>query len=61
MVTRKAYHRLLLPDGTLVEGPVVVSFDEKGNLLEWHHLQQEEARTEWVGGVKTIEYFNPIQ
>ena len=58
---RKAYHRLFLPDGTLVEGPVIVSLDENGNVLEWHRMQQEEARTEWVGGERIIEQYNPIQ
>ena len=55
MVTRMAYHRISLPDGTMVEGPVVVSLDENGKVSEWHRLQREEAQTEWVGGCYIIE------
>ena len=47
---KRAYHDILLPDGTLQQGPVVVETDETGCLLGWYPLQQEEAFVEWVGG-----------
>lgn len=49
---RLAYHKLELPDGRLIEGPVVVETDEEGHILSWHLLKGEEPFTEWVGGVK---------
>lgn len=51
---RKAYHRLVLPDGQLVEHPVVV-FDEKGRVVCWHRMTQEEPFTEWVGGEYRVQ------
>lgn len=47
---RRGYHRLVLPDGTRVDGPVVVVTDSGGRLVEWHPLAGEEAFTEWTGG-----------
>ena len=47
---KRAYHDILLPDGTLQRGPVIVETDEKGQFLRWHPLLQEEPQTEWVGG-----------
>ena len=47
---KRAYHDILLPDGTLQQGPVVVETDEEGRFLGWHLLEGEEAFTEWVGG-----------
>ena len=47
---KRAYHDILLPDGTLRQGPVVVETDDKGHFLGWHPLQEEEAFTEWTGG-----------
>ena len=46
---KKAYHSLRRKDGTIVEGPVVVSFRDDGTAAEWHLLQGEEPATEWVG------------
>jgi len=46
----RAYHDILLPDGILQQGPVVVETNAKGQFLGWHFLQQEEPFTEWVGG-----------
>ncbi len=46
---KKAYHRLILPDGTIVASPVV-TYDENGRVISWHTLQQEEPSTLWVGG-----------
>lgn len=48
-----AYHRLLLDDGTQVEGPVVVCYKEDGS-AEWHLLQGEESSVIWQGGVGTL-------
>jgi len=47
---KRAYHDILLPDGTLQQGPVVVETDSEGRFLSWHKLEQEEAQTEWLGG-----------
>ena len=47
---KRAYHDILLSDGTLQHGPVVVETDDAGRFLSWHLLQQEEPFTEWVGG-----------
>lgn len=46
---KRAYHRLLLPDGT-VRRMVVCKFNEKGEITEWHQFTAEEAGVEWVGG-----------
>ena len=48
----RAYHEIVLPDGTLVEGPVVCETDKEGHLVSWHLLRQEEPFTEWLGGRK---------
>ena len=50
---RKAYHHLLLPDGTRTAAAVVVE-DTQGNVLSWHPLQGEEPFTEWVGGERAL-------
>lgn len=55
---KRAYHDIILPDGTHQEGPVIVETDEDGRLLDWHLLQQEEAFTEWIGGTYTIPRFS---
>lgn len=49
----RAYNRMRLADGTLLEGPLVV--DEgagqgAGGSVSWHRLEGEEPFTEWVGG-----------
>lgn len=51
---KRAYHDILLPDGTCLQGPFVVETDEKGNLLNWHYLEEEEPFTEWHGGTFII-------
>jgi len=51
---KRAYHNILLPDGTLLEGPVVVETDSEGHFLDWHKLQQEEPFTEWLGGTYSV-------
>lgn len=51
---KRAYHQLILPDGTCQEGPVVVETDAEGRLIGWHLLQGEEPFTEWVGGVASL-------
>lgn len=47
---KRAYHDILLPDGTFERGPVVVETDERGRFLSWHKLEEEEPQTEWIGG-----------
>ncbi|MBO7118794.1 MAG: hypothetical protein J6W03_00555 [Bacteroidaceae bacterium] len=54
MNSKKAYHNILLTDGTLQQGPVVVETDEGGHFLNWHFLQQEEPFTEWIGGTYSV-------
>ena len=46
---QKAYHTLILPDGT-THHLVVVCFDQNGRFLSFHPLQKEEPFVEWVGG-----------
>lgn len=50
----KAFHRLHLPGGEIIQ-PAVVVFDEQGEPLSWHPLTAEEPFTEWVGGDYHIE------
>ena len=45
----RAYHHLILPDGT-IHSLVVVHFDDYGNFLNFHPLQGEEPFVEWEGG-----------
>lgn len=67
---KRAYHDILLPDGTLQQGPVVVETDEEGRFLGWHLLGEsippspeaphkwsasaEEPFTEWIGGTYVV-------
>ena len=51
---KTAYHDILLPDGTLHRGPVIVETDDEGHFLSWHPLKEEEPFTEWVGGNYTV-------
>ena len=46
---KRAYHDILLPDGTVQKGPVVVETDQDGHFLSWHFLEEEEPQTEWIG------------
>ncbi|MBQ6190062.1 MAG: hypothetical protein IJK45_07830 [Bacteroidaceae bacterium] len=50
---RRAYHRLILPDGSVHE-LVVVEFDEQDNYLSHHPLRGEEPFVEWVGGTLNL-------
>lgn len=52
---KKAYHSLLHPNGQITEGPVVVTTDSEGNLIEWHLLKGEEPMTEWIGGTYELK------
>ena len=52
---KRAYHDILLPDGTLQQGPVVVETDEDGHFLRWHFLIKEEPLTEWLGGTYEVK------
>ena len=45
-----AYHRLLLEDGTMVEGPLVVVY-RGGFMQTFYPLEREEADVIWRGGV----------
>jgi len=54
MQMKRAYHDILLPDGTLQHGPVVVETDAEGHVLEWHLLEGEESFTEWLGGTYNL-------
>lgn len=44
------YHRLVLPTGEVVEGPLVITMDSNLRIQEWHFLDGEEAMVEWMGG-----------
>ncbi len=55
---KAAYHRLLFPDGQMIEGPVVVETDAENRFLAWHPLQGEEPGTFWLGGTYTISEIN---
>ena len=48
--SKRAYHDILLPDGTLHQGPIVVETDREGHVVGWHEMQGEEPFTEWIGG-----------
>ena len=45
----RAYHSLILPDGT-TQSLSVVRFDDAGRYLSHHPLSGEEPFVEWVGG-----------
>jgi hypothetical protein len=47
-----AYHRLLLEDGTMVNGPLVVVY-HGGVMHTFYPLDREEASVIWRGGVGT--------
>lgn len=47
-----AYHRLLLDDGTMVDGPLVVVY-RRGVMQTFYPLEREEAGVIWRGGVGT--------
>lgn len=47
---REGYHRIVLPSGEVIEGPLVVELDAMGNVVSWHPLFCEEAMVVWVGG-----------
>lgn len=49
-----AYHDIILPDGRLQQGPIVVETDDEGNCISWHLLEQEEPFTQWIGGTYTL-------
>jgi hypothetical protein len=48
-----------LPDGRLIEGPLVAELAEDGTLLSYHLLQHEEAGTEWIGGCLSLTVAAP--
>jgi hypothetical protein len=44
------YHRLQLPNGEIIQGPLVITLDGNSHLIEYHLLQGEEPMVEWLGG-----------
>lgn len=51
----RAYHKLILPDGT-TRTMVVCNIDEAtGQLLDFHPLQGEEPFVEWIGGTLDLK------
>lgn len=44
------YHRLVLPTGEVIEGPLVITLDSSSHIHEWYLLDGEEAMVEWIGG-----------
>ena len=48
------YNALRMPDGRLLQGPVVVETDQQGGPLSWHYLLHEEPCTRWVGGTLQV-------
>lgn len=49
------YHRLVLKDLQVVDGPLVVILGENKSLISWHLLNGEEPMVEWIGGTFTEE------
>jgi len=47
---KRAYHEIILPNGTHQQGPVVVETDMEDHFLNWRKLESEEPFTEWIGG-----------
>jgi hypothetical protein len=47
-----AFHRLRMEDGTLIEGPLVVVYED-GLMVRYYPLVSEEAEVIWQGGVGT--------
>ena len=52
---KTGWNRIVFPDGSVVEGPVVVVLDDAGVMLSWHVLAGEEARVEWRGGTCLVK------
>lgn len=48
------YHRMVLPSGDVIEGPLVVIEDSMHRIIDWHLLEGEEPMVEWVGGTRNI-------
>lgn len=55
MAKKKGYHRLALPSGQTIEGPLVVVEDAMGRIIGWHLLCGEEPMVEWIGGTRTTD------
>lgn len=51
-MTRKAYHRLILSDGSVL--PMQVVEWDAGRLVGFHTLRAEEPFVEWVGGTFSL-------
>lgn len=48
-MTRRAYNRVILPDGIICYQQVIVT-DDSGNIIDHYPLTAEEPFTEWIGG-----------
>lgn len=44
------YHRLVLPSGQIIEGPLVIILNHESILTDWYLLKNEEPMVEWIGG-----------
>lgn len=51
---RIASHRIILPDGRILQNHVVVLEDD-GRLVSFHPLQGEEPFTQWIPGEYRVE------
>ena len=51
---KRAYHRIVTSDKKVVDGPVVVVFNDEMEYLDYHILQGEEPMVEWIGGTYLI-------
>jgi hypothetical protein len=47
---KRAYHRIVTHDNHVVDGPVVVVFNDELKYIDYHLLQGEEPMVEWIGG-----------
>lgn len=50
MTMRQGFHRAVLADGTVVEGPLVVVTDSAGRLSAIEPFEGERPFTVWTGG-----------
>ncbi len=52
---KTGWNRIFFPDGSVVEGPIVVVTDDEGVMLSWHVMLGEEAMVEWRGGAYWVK------
>lgn len=58
---KRAYHKLILPDGTVHTMVVCHVDDATGQLLDFHPLCGEEPFVEWVGGTLNLKKHDAVQ